>query len=312
MSRVAISLGSNLGDRLRHLRFGADQIEHRFQVLSASSLYLTAPVGGPEQGDFLNAVVLADTDLPPHDVLVQLQSIEDAAGRVRAERFGPRTLDLDLLAVEGVAIETADLKLPHPRSHQRRFVIDPLAEVWPEAPLEGGTAATLASTVGGQDVARVANQWRQDPIAFVGRNGVWVGGQLALIGTVGVVAVLDGRIPTGIAWVGLLPLILATVLLLLGARQLGPAFTPNPIPRPSQLVTSGVYALVRHPIYLGILLLGSGLVILSRSLWALLPLVLLAGWLRAKARFEEQRLGVIYPEYADYARRVSSAILPGW
>ena len=70
--------------------------------------------------------------------------------------------------------------------------------------------------------------------------------------------------------------------------------------------------MVRHPIYLGLLLLGLGLVILSRSLWAVVPLVLLAGWLRAKARFEEQRLGVIYPEYSEYSRRVSSAILPGW
>ncbi|MGH8958419.1 MAG: 2-amino-4-hydroxy-6-hydroxymethyldihydropteridine diphosphokinase [Acidimicrobiia bacterium] len=313
MPKVAISLGSNLGDRLANLRFAVQRLARSFSLAAVSSLYLTAPVGGPAQNDFLNAVALIDSDQPPREILSQLQGIEVAAGRVRHERFGPRTLDLDLIAIEGVTWTGTDLELPHPRSHQRRFVVEPLTEIWPEASLSGGPAASLLRTVRGQQVVRLANPWLTDPLHFVGNDAAWVGGQFALLIAIAALVLLTGTWPpTGWNWLGLIPLGLSLFFMGSGAKELGAALTANPTPRPATLADTGVYKVVRHPIYLGVLLGALGAVVLWQAWWGLVLIAVLAAFLVLKARFEEQRLRVIYPAYATYAERVSSMILPGW
>jgi 2-amino-4-hydroxy-6-hydroxymethyldihydropteridine diphosphokinase len=311
--KVAISLGSNLGDRLGNLRFAIERLSRSFSLTAVSSLYLTSPVGGPAQNDYLNAVALIDSDQSPIEILSQLQGIEAAAGRVRQERFGPRTLDLDLVAVEGVTWAGADLELPHPRSHQRRFVVEPLIEVWPEAPLSGGPAASLMRTLQGQQVVRLASQWQTDPLHFVSRGAAWVVGQLTLLAGIALLVLLTGFWPpTGWSWLGLIPIALSLFLMGAGARELGGALTPNPTPRFAKLAEAGVYKIVRHPIYMGVLLGALGAMVLWRAWWAILPIAALAAFLWLKARFEERRLRVIYPAYSAYAERVPSTILPGW
>jgi 2-amino-4-hydroxy-6-hydroxymethyldihydropteridine diphosphokinase len=298
---------------LSNLRFGVERLARSFTLTSLSSLYLTAPVGGPPQNEYLNAVALIDSDQSPLEILSQLQGIEAAAGRTRHERFGPRTLDLDLVAVEGVTWAGSELELPHPRSHQRRFVIDPLVEVWPDAPLSGGPARSLLRTVRGQEVHRLAEEWRTDPLRFLGSGGAWVAGQFALLIAVAALALSTGTWPpSGWRWLGLIPIGFSLYLVGAGARELGAAFTPNPTPRPSELAESGVYRFVRHPIYMGVLLGALGAAVLWRAWWALAACFLLAVFLWLKSRFEERRLRVIYPGYAAYAERVPSTILPGW
>ncbi|MFL5736839.1 MAG: 2-amino-4-hydroxy-6-hydroxymethyldihydropteridine diphosphokinase [Actinomycetota bacterium] len=124
-------LGSNLGDRLANLRDAVLALSATpgVRVQRSSSVYETSPVGGPEQGDFLNAVVEISTDLEPHALLKALQRIENELGRVRAERFGPRTIDLDLLLYGDERIDEPDLIVPHPRMRERAFVVVPLLEL---------------------------------------------------------------------------------------------------------------------------------------------------------------------------------------
>ncbi|HJU52418.1 MAG TPA: 2-amino-4-hydroxy-6-hydroxymethyldihydropteridine diphosphokinase [Acidimicrobiia bacterium] len=313
MPKVAISLGSNLGDRLANLRFAIERLSRSFSLTALSSLYLTAPVGGPAQDDFLNAVALLDSDQPPLEILRQLQGIETAAGRARKERFGPRTLDLDLIAIEGISWAGADLELPHPRSHQRRFVVEPLTEIWPEASLSGGPAASLLRTVSGQQVVRLADPWLTDPLHFVDKGTPWVVGQFVLLIGIAVLVLVTGTWPPAIwSWLGLIPMAAGLFFIASGAKELGAAFTANPTPRQAKLAASGVYQIVRHPIYMGLLLGAIGAVILWRAWWGLVLVGVLAAFFRLKAHFEEQRLRVIYPEYADYAGRVRATILPGW
>ena len=129
-----LALGSNLGDRARHLQIAVDSLaaEPEVTVVAASSLYETDPVGGPEQGRFLNAVVALDTELGPRELLVVAQSLEDDAGRVRVERWGPRTLDVDVLLVGDAVVSEPDLVVPHPRMWERGFVLAPLHDVAPD------------------------------------------------------------------------------------------------------------------------------------------------------------------------------------
>lgn len=132
--RAYIGLGSNLGDRLAYLQLGVDSLTRvpRVGVLAVSRVYETAPVGGPCQDAFMNAVVAIDTDLEPNELLRQCQHIEGLAARERKEHWGPRTLDVDILLVEGLIVETDDLTIPHPRVWERGFVLAPLRDVAPE------------------------------------------------------------------------------------------------------------------------------------------------------------------------------------
>jgi 2-amino-4-hydroxy-6-hydroxymethyldihydropteridine diphosphokinase len=144
LTRAAVALGSNLGDRAATLHSALAAIAKLGDVAAVSGFHETAPVGGPEQGDFLNAVVLIETALGPEDLLAGLHRIEDDHGRVRAERWGPRTLDLDLIVMEGVRLDTPELTVPHPRAADRRFVLVPLVEVWPDAEVAPGLVASRA------------------------------------------------------------------------------------------------------------------------------------------------------------------------
>ena len=115
------------------------------RVISVSSVYETAPIGGPEQGSFLNAVVAIDTAHTPHGLLCELLAIERSRGRVRETRWGPRTLDLDVILWDRRRISTSGLTVPHPRMAERRFVLEPLLEAWPDARMPDGSAIAAAS-----------------------------------------------------------------------------------------------------------------------------------------------------------------------
>jgi 2-amino-4-hydroxy-6-hydroxymethyldihydropteridine diphosphokinase len=131
--RAFLGLGSNLGDRRAALRQAVAQLEEGGDVTAISPLYETEPVGGPEdQGAFLNLVVELATAGSPRDLLARCQALEAAAHRVRTVRFGPRTLDADVLLVGDLVVEEPDLVVPHPRMWERRFVLAPLADLAPD------------------------------------------------------------------------------------------------------------------------------------------------------------------------------------
>lgn len=129
-----LGIGSNLGDRLAHLQGAVDTLarEPNVRVTAVSRVYETVPVGGPPQGDFLNAVVAIETTLDARALLRAAQRLETAAQRVREERWGPRTLDVDVLLVGDERVDEPDLQVPHPRLTERAFVLVPLADVAPE------------------------------------------------------------------------------------------------------------------------------------------------------------------------------------
>ncbi len=131
--RAFIGLGSNLGDRPAHLRAGVEGLQAGGDVVAVSPLYETEPVGGPEdQGAFLNLVVELATEDPPRQLLERCQALEAAAARVRTVRWGPRTLDADVLLIEGLEADDEDLTVPHPRMWERRFVLQPMADLAPD------------------------------------------------------------------------------------------------------------------------------------------------------------------------------------
>ena len=132
--RAYLALGSNLGDRAAYLQLALDELARNedIDVVTVSGVYATGPVGGPEQGEYLNAVVAIDTRLAPHDLLRAALAIEQQAHRVRTVRWGPRTLDVDVLLYDDVRIDDADLTVPHPRMWERDFVLVPLRDVAPE------------------------------------------------------------------------------------------------------------------------------------------------------------------------------------
>jgi 2-amino-4-hydroxy-6-hydroxymethyldihydropteridine diphosphokinase len=130
VTRAFLGLGSNVGDRARCLRDAITTLGS--SVRGVSDVYETEPVGGPEQGPYLNVVVELETDMAPRELLGLCHRLEGAAGRVRSVRWGPRTLDVDVLWVEGVELDGPDLEIPHPRMWRRRFVLAPLAELAPD------------------------------------------------------------------------------------------------------------------------------------------------------------------------------------
>jgi 2-amino-4-hydroxy-6-hydroxymethyldihydropteridine diphosphokinase len=135
--RAFLSLGSNLGDRTGHLRRAVDQLRAGSEpaVTAVSRVYETDPVGGPDdQGAFLNLVVelAVPPTVDPYRLLEQCHRLEAAAGRVRTVRWGPRTLDVDVIWIDGVVLDEPELTVPHPRWRERRFVLAPLAELAPD------------------------------------------------------------------------------------------------------------------------------------------------------------------------------------
>jgi 2-amino-4-hydroxy-6-hydroxymethyldihydropteridine diphosphokinase len=133
-TRAYLALGSNLGDRVAFLQGAIDALAATAQVsvVAVSRVYETDPVGGPEQDRYLNAVVAIDTVLSARELLAVAQGAERSARRVRGERWGPRTLDVDVLLVGDARIDDPDLVVPHPRMWDRGFVLAPLHDVAPE------------------------------------------------------------------------------------------------------------------------------------------------------------------------------------
>ena len=140
MTRAFLALGSNLGDRVRYLRGAVDALEAH-GLVAVSPAYETDPVGGPEQGRFLNLVVELATDLSPRDLLGVCRHLETEAERVREVRWGPRTLDVDVVWVDGTTVDEPDLVVPHPRMWERRFVLAPLRDLAPDVVSEEALAA---------------------------------------------------------------------------------------------------------------------------------------------------------------------------
>jgi len=158
MSAAYVALGANLGDPASTLRaaFGALANLPDSKVIRCSSLYRTAPVGIVDQPEFVNAVTLLATTLAPGALLEELLEIERRFGRLRGEKNGPRTLDLDLLLYDDCHVELPELTLPHPRLHLRAFVLQPLAEIAPDLHLPGrGPISAWLPAVANQGCVRL-------------------------------------------------------------------------------------------------------------------------------------------------------------
>ena len=138
-SSAFLALGSNLGDRLETLQRAVGLLDacEGIRVVRSSRVYETAPVG-PPQPAYLNAVIEIETDLEPHALLEACLGVEAELGRERLERWGPRTLDVDVLTYDRVEVREPDLEIPHPRMHERGFVLVPLGELTPDPMLPGG------------------------------------------------------------------------------------------------------------------------------------------------------------------------------
>ncbi len=148
---VVLALGSNLGDRLANLQLGVDVLaaDPGIEAIAVSRVFETIPVGGPDQPDYLNAVLLADSALPALAILDRCLAAELKAGRVRTGRWGPRTLDVDVIACGAEISAGPVLTLPHPRARERAFVLAPWLDVDPDAVLPGnGPVAALLAGVG--------------------------------------------------------------------------------------------------------------------------------------------------------------------
>jgi 2-amino-4-hydroxy-6-hydroxymethyldihydropteridine diphosphokinase len=133
MAEAAIAFGSNIGDRAQHIARAIDHLtrDDEIELVGLSHLYETEPWGDASQGRYINACALVETDLGPHDLLARCLAVEESLGRVRdpANRYGPRTIDLDLIYYEDIEIHDERLTLPHPHLFERGFVLIPLAEV---------------------------------------------------------------------------------------------------------------------------------------------------------------------------------------
>jgi len=146
MTRAHVALGSNLGDRMATLDAAVRALDadHMTHVMAVSRVYETGPVGGPEQGPYLNALAVLETDRDPYELLDLLMTTEERLGRVRGEHWGPRTADLDLILYDGPPLSSPELTVPHPRARERAFVLVPLADADPFASFPDGETAVEA------------------------------------------------------------------------------------------------------------------------------------------------------------------------
>ena len=131
--KAVVALGANIGDPKEQLDLAVAMLKEATEVIAVSSYYTTKPVGGPEQPDYINAVCILESDLPAIDLLSLLHGIEKSLGRERIERWGPRTIDLDLIQYGTLLSSATELELPHPRAFERRFVLEPWHEIEPDA-----------------------------------------------------------------------------------------------------------------------------------------------------------------------------------
>jgi 2-amino-4-hydroxy-6-hydroxymethyldihydropteridine diphosphokinase len=154
---AVVSLGANLGDRMARLRGGLEVLAQHVAVRAVSPVYETAPVGGVDQPAYLNAIAILDTD-DPETVFAGAQAAECSQGRLRSLRWGPRTLDVDVITVDAVVTDDPRLTLPHPRAHERGFVLVPWLAIDPTAALPGlGSVRALLAALPPQGVNRFAD-----------------------------------------------------------------------------------------------------------------------------------------------------------
>jgi len=132
MNSAFISIGSNLGDKIGNCKTAIEEIAAFAKIVKVSSLYETDPVDYEEQPNFINCAAEIRTDFSPHKLLTNLNLIEEKLGRVRTEKWGPRTIDLDIIFYDNQVIKDDNLIIPHPRAHLRRFVLEPICEIAPE------------------------------------------------------------------------------------------------------------------------------------------------------------------------------------
>lgn len=150
MATVYLGLGSNLGDREAHIRDALRELERVMVLRALSSLYETAPWGLQDQPEYLNAVCVGETCLAPHALLMEIKAIERRMGRRPTVRYGPRSIDIDILFYEDRIVQTDELQIPHPRLAERAFVLVPLMEVAPDLkhPIIGCTPSELLARLG--------------------------------------------------------------------------------------------------------------------------------------------------------------------
>ena len=133
--KAVVALGANIGNPKEQMDVAISLLRESTDVIALSSYYTTKPVGGPEQPDYINSVCILESELPALDLLALLHGIEKSLGRERIEKWGPRTIDLDLIQFGGLLSKADELELPHPRAHERRFVLEPWHEIEPDAVL---------------------------------------------------------------------------------------------------------------------------------------------------------------------------------
>lgn len=151
--RAVLSIGSNMEDRRALLQTVFDEFAD--ETIAASPVYATPPWGVTDQGDFLNAVLIVDVDCTPLELLRRGQKLEEAAERVRVRHWGPRTLDVDIVQIDGVTSDDPELTLPHPYAHQRAFVLVPWLAADPDAELNGTSVRELIAGLDEEEVAAV-------------------------------------------------------------------------------------------------------------------------------------------------------------
>ena len=133
--KAVVALGANIGNPKEQMDLAVAMLKEATEVTAVSTYYSTKPVGGPEQPDYLNAICILESELPALDLLSLLHGIEKSLGRERIEKWGPRTIDLDLIQYGSLLSKAEELELPHPRAHERRFVLEPWHEIDPDAVL---------------------------------------------------------------------------------------------------------------------------------------------------------------------------------
>ncbi len=312
--RFALGLGSNVGDRLQHMRHAARELGEIGQVVAVSRLYETEPVGGPEQGRFLNAVVLLDSHLDPEEILAEAHRIEAGRDRTREVRWGPRTLDIDVLVADGATRDSATLALPHPRVSERRFAVAPLAEVWPDADVGGGlTASAALRRLSGQRVFRWSGDWVSGTPGLGIRAKAWVSAQLVLMVAWLWLALVTGS-PSPNGWVvlgGGAVALAGGIQGLSALRLLGSELSAYPQAREgTTLIAVGPYKLVRHPIYGAIILGAAGIAILQESWIAAAGVLPLLAFFWAKSSVEERSMLLVFPDYEAFRRQVRRRLIP--